>query len=301
MGGLKDKILRWFQSGEPSPFSKLEVQALTLENHPDNIATFEALSLYEACLKADQAFRQEGIQGAVWVRNEQQPFLSNRLGVIQRLRDLSADPEFGASAMRRMNGMNVKTNLFTNDSGELVPAFEHSADGLPQGLVFDPQEVLEPQRLQELAELSQLFGRCALSSRYEMNEHIDPHYDHWTLFPGTAPLDDRLFQGHDVRILIARHQPSVMVYRAPEERPIYDRGGVIPGQEKDKLKEVWQPATGDYIFTCDLTWGVGKALAHSSPDFSCESEEDCRILDVYDVGEGREISAFTTPPEAEPA
>ena len=287
------KILSWFEE-DKSTLSELLIHRITLEDHPDNIVAFEAASLYEACLKADQAMRQDSIQGAVWIRNEQEPFLNDRLSAVRKLREQSGSSAFDNRAMRSTNGINLKTELVPGPDGRLVPHFENFRE-------IEAEDVIEPQRLSDLQELSRVFGGCALSSRYEMTETTDPHYDHYMRFAKMEAQEDKMFQGRMVRLLVARHQPSVVVYNTKGENPPCEQGGYIRGAGRGKLQEAWQPGVGDYIFTCDLTWGLEKALPHSSPEFSCESEEDCRILDVYDVSEGRERSVVTTPPEAEPA
>lgn len=273
------KILSWFYE-EKSALSELPIRRITLQEHPENIAVFEAASLYEACLKADAAMRQEGIQGAVWIRNETQPFLSDRLAAVRKLREQSGSSAFDNRAMRSTNGINLKTELVPGPDGQLIPHFENFRG-------IEAEDVIEPQRLSDLQELSRVFGGCALSSRYDMTETTDPHYDHYMRFAMMEAQDDKMFQGRKVRLLVSRHQPSVVVYKAKGENPPCEEGGYIRGSGRSKLQEAWQPDVGDYIFTCDLTWGLEKALPHSSPEFSCEAEEDCRILDVYDLTEGR--------------
>ncbi len=287
------KVLSWFEE-EKSAFSELPIRRITLEDHPENIAVFEATSLYEACLKADAAMRQEGIQGAVWIKQDERPFSDNRLAALARLRQKSDDPLLGTANMKRMNGINVKTLVKTDNQGGSHLEFE-KLEGV------DPAEILEAERLDDLSNLSRAFGECSLSSRYELLEKVDPHYDHYQQFPEVQAEEDKMFLGRRARILVARHQPSVIVYNTRGQNPAYDVGGVILGRGREKLKEAWQPAIGDYIFTCDLTWGQSKALAHSSPEFSCEAEEDCRILDVYDVNQGRDISVLEALPEKDPA
>lgn len=280
------KILSWFEKDQ-SAFAELSVRRITLEDHPENIAVFQAASLYEACLKADEAMRQDGIQGAVWIRQDDKPFSDDRLAALSRLREKTDDPLLGTANMKRMNGINVKTLVKNDDHGASHLEFE-KLEGV------DPAEILEAQRLDDLSDLSRAFGECSLSSRYELLERIDPHYDHYQQFPEMQPEDGKMFLGRRARILVARHQPSVIVYNTRGQNPAYDVGGIILGSGREKLKEAWQPAIGDYIFTCDLTWGQTKALAHSSPEFTTEAEEDCRILDVYDVSEGREMSALSS-------
>lgn len=277
-----EKISAWFQTA-PREIAQLPVRRITLDQHPPNIAVFEASSLHEACLKADAAMRQKGVQGAVWVRNESGPLGGDRMAVLTRLREHTADPALGKAKMRNMNGVNIKTLMLPDEEGVRAARFEQITDA-------NPQEILEPLRLSDLDQLSRAFGKCSLSSRYELREVVDPHYDHYERFGVKDAEEDKIFMGRTVRILVARHQPSVVVYDTDGKNPECEIGGQIMGKGQDRLKEAWQPAVGDYIFTCALTWGLQKALPHSSPDFQSEQEEDCRILDVYDVGEGFEIA-----------
>ncbi|MCB1681100.1 MAG: hypothetical protein H6858_05890 [Rhodospirillales bacterium] len=287
------KVLSWFQE-EQSAFLQLPIRRITLSDHPDNIAVFEAVSLFEACLKADAAMRLDGIQGAVWVRNEAKPFLEDKLAAIRKLREQSQIAAFDHQAMQATNGINLKTTLVAGDNGEPLPHFENV-----QGLAAE--DVIEPQRLSDLLQLSRVFGTCSLSSRYEMLETTDPHYDHYSRFAMRDSQEDRFFLGRMVRILVSRDQPSIVVYDTKGGNPPCEEGGYIRGNGQEALKAAWQPSVGDYLFSCDLTWGTEKALPHSSPEFSCEREEDCRVLDVFDVSDGQAINPdlkFDSAPEA---
>ena len=196
------------------------------------------------------------------------------------LREKSGSSAFDSHAMQSTNGINLKTELIPGENGELVAHFETFRG-------IEASDVIEPQRLSDLHELSRAFGNCALSSRYEMTETIDPHYDHYTRFAQMEGQDDKMFLGRMVRLLVSRHQESVIVYNTQGHNPSCEEGGYIRGRDREELREAWQPAVGDYLFSCDLTWGTEKALPHSSPPFSCDQEEECRILDVYDLSEGR--------------
>lgn len=273
-----EKISAWFETA-PRDIAQLPVRRITLANHPPNIAVFEAASLHEACIKADAAMRQKGVQGAVWVRNQTEPFAENRMSALTKLREQTQNPALDKIKMKNMNGVNIKTVMTPDEEGRTSARFDKISGA-------SPQEILEPERLSDLDQLSRAFGKCSLSSRYELMEVTDPHYDHYERFAVKDGQDDKMFMGRMVRILVARHQDSVVVYNTDGKNPECDVGGQIMGKGQDRLKEAWQPAVGDYIFSCDLTWGLQKALPHSSPEFRSEDEQDCRILDVYDVGEG---------------
>lgn len=279
-------MLKTFISGLVSLFNSSDKEPnthiITLENHPSNIVTFTAASIKEACLKADAAMRLEGIQGAVWIRGQSEAFLEDNLAPLKILRKRVSGPFFDENMLRSTNGVNLKTKIIIDEQGQKTPIFE-SFRGI------EAKEVIEPQRLLELNQLSEVFGECSLSSRYEMKETIDPHYDHWNNFPMQEAVEDKLFLGRTVRILVSRFQPATLIYNTKGENPSYERGGYIIGRQRDNLKETWQPAVGDYLFTCSLSWGAKKALAHSSPDFECSNEEECRILDVYDVSNGHNM------------
>lgn len=287
-----EKISAWFQRN-PHEISQLPIRRITLLDHPENIAVFKASSLREACLKADVAMRKKGIQGAVWVRNESGSFGVNRMAALTKLREQSEDAALSSVVMKNMNGVNIKTVMETDAEGRQTPRFEKIARAAPEA-------ILESERLSDLDQLSKAFGECSLSSRYELLEVIDPHYDHYSRFAVKEPQEDKIFMGRMVRILVARHQPSVIVYNTEGKNPECDIGGQILGKGQNRLKEAWQPAVGDYIFTCDLTWGLQKALPHSSPEFRSENEEDCRILDVYDVGEGLDVAKVGQVPSLSP-
>ncbi len=285
--GWRENLLSMFQTGK-SAFADIDVQALNLENHPDNIATFEAVTLYEACLKADQALRQEGIQGAVWVRNEQEPFLQDRMAALNAVRQKSGSFAFDGSTMRSVMGLSLQTDMRKGDDGLYRPRFD-SYQGLKA------EEVIDPKRIMELQDLTKLFGVSTLNIRYQMKEHIDPHYDYYT---DSAPMDgdeNRVFMGRPMRILASRHQPSTIVYDTHGEIAQPNRSGNITGADRNALKEAWQPAVGDYVFLCNYTWGMEKVLPHSPPEFACTNEQDARVLDVYDVKDGRRLD------EIEPA
>lgn len=292
--GWEEKILSWFQKDE-SAFSNLEIQPLSLGDHPENIVVFEAVSLYEACLKADRALRQEGIQGAVWARNEQAPFLEDPLAALKATREKSGSYAFDSSSMRSAMGLSLQTDMIRNPDGTYTPRFDSFRN-------VNAEDVIEPQRLADLHQLTKIFGVNTLNVRYQMAEKIDPHYDYFT---DSAPMggeEDKFFMGRPMRILVSRNQPSVILYNTQGETAEPNRSGNIRGAERNALKEAWQPAVGDYVFLCNYTWGMDKVLPHSPPHFSCEREEDARVIDVYDSKDGLELPEFAKlgTPETEP-
>lgn len=177
--GWEEKILSWFQKDE-SAFSNLEIQPLSLGDHPENIVVFEAVSLYEACLKADRALRQEGIQGAVWARNEQAPFLEDPLAALKATREKSGSYAFDSSSMRSAMGLSLQTDMIRNPDGTYTPRFDSFRN-------VNAEDVIEPQRLADLHQLTKIFGVNTLNVRYQMAEKIDPHYDYFT---DSAPMGD---------------------------------------------------------------------------------------------------------------
>ena len=288
------KLLSLFLSGE-SAFAGLQVQALTLDNHPDNITTFEAVSLYDACLKADEALRVHGVQGAVWIRNEQEPFLPDPMALIKRLREKTGSLVVDGTMMRSRTGFITQTDMVKGEDGSYSARFD----------TYNPlaaEEVVDPQRLGELTQLTRLFDVSTLSTRYQMEETVDPHYDYYVPGDPEPIQEEKLFLGRPMRILVSRHQPSSILYNTQGEPPYGIRSGNIRRHHRDVLKEAWQPAVGDYIFQCNWTWGIEKALPHSPPEFSCEAEDDCRVLDIYDVKDGRNLSEIEAagPNDAEP-
>lgn len=289
----EEKILSWFRTGG-SAFSKLEVQPLSLGSHPENIVTFEAVSLCEACLKADQALRQDGIQGAVWVRNEEQPFLSDRMAALNTVRKKSGRA-FDSSTIRSVMGLGLQTDMIRDENGNYAPRFD-SFKGIRA------EDVMEPQRLDDLRQLTKAFEVSMLNVRYQMNEHLDPHYDYYTDSVPMVGEVDRIFGSRPMRILVSRHQPSVILYDTHGEIAKPNGSGNIRGTAQNALKEAWQPAVGDYVFLCNYTWGMEKVLPHSPPNFSCTDEQDARILDVYDVKDGRRLDEIgqAAIPETEP-
>ncbi|MCB1590889.1 MAG: hypothetical protein KDI90_00420 [Alphaproteobacteria bacterium] len=282
--GWKERLLKWFEADE-SAFSRLQSRTITLDDHPDNVAVFEAVSLTEACLKADAAMRRPEIQGAIWVRNEREPFLKERMGAVTNLREKAETQVFDGEYLRKPNGVSLQTDMIRQKDGAYKPKFESYSK-------VTAEEIIEPERLAELKELSTLFAATTLNCRYQMTEHIDPHYDYFTNDPLADIQEDRLFLGRPLRILVSRHQATTIIYNTLGEYPESLRGGNIRGRWREKLAEAWQPAVGDYVFQCNLRWGNDKALPHSPPEFSTEDEADCRIIDIYDVSEGQDLSGI---------
>lgn len=149
------------------------MRTITLTDHPSNIAVFEATGMYEAVHKADKAFRQDGIQGAIWASKP-----------VPLIREQEA--EYGPSAYRLAGNASQPSS------------------------VYGPSLRLDQTRYENLRDLSKIFAWAALEVRRSRSglgiesAHIDGK-DYRMEDP------EKLFFGFEMRMICAREKFGTLV------------------------------------------------------------------------------------------
>jgi len=234
------------------------MRIVNLAEHPANLAVFTASSMKEALPQAEAAFREPGIQGAVWYQPPEPSFAWERESVLMR-EFRQAIGQTQDDSRRFDVQVVVTTNRQKNQSIGLGASGRISAE----------LESLEQSRLDNLKQLSNAFSKAHLSIRHEKKGDQHPHYDGDGIEP--VKLDRRkIFSGQNIRVLRSRTVAGTWVYDL-EGRPFV----------KDDLPEAWEVGIGSYLFLTGSSGEPGKALLHSTPTFEVTPPVK-RIVDVYD-------------------
>jgi hypothetical protein len=253
------------------------MQTISLTEHPKNITVFEAAHMDEAVLKADDALKNDGIQGVVWFEKpapmtpEKEVLL--KTAYIAAMRTVRNDVSTEAQRLRAV--------LLENDQRE----------GKTGKLSFSPYEGeqnaaehLDASRLKTITALSAHFPHTRLTVKYEKRVPFYPHYDRSGTIEPTKIDKTKLFGGRCIRILTTREGEGTLAYDL--EGRVLKKGFKWQGFGKVDLPTPWQLAAGSFMFLPGCDWGRDKALLHSSPshneDESVAPTQPTRILDVYD-------------------
>lgn len=267
---------------EKTVFQCPEPRLITLENYPENVIPFTASNIKEACLKADAAMRQDGIQGAVWIKGAPVQVI-DFISPVNKLREKVGNIGYlHDSSMREMNGINLKAKIMeAKDTGEPICVLQDFE-------LIPAEEILRSEIVDGLKMLADIFERCSLSSRFQLSQELEPHFDGSGHFPYIKPQEDNLFMGRQMRIISPANIATTIIFNTKGDVPRYknDPSGNILQRDLSKLQEAWSIGFGDYLFSCNLSWGKEKALPHSPEAFHLEDGVDCREVDVFNVRGG---------------
>ena len=231
------------------------MRIVSLTDHPSNIVVFTAANMSDALAIASDAFVQDSIQGMVWAAAPVPLQWHSEF-------TLSSAFRTAINATRAEGRFDTVVNsVITQDNRQEIGFGYNGQNRIPPG-------VLEPVREHNLSVLSFAFGHAQLAIRHEVAGKINPHLDGANKPYKTEP-DDRLFSGQNMRILCTRQGEGTIVYSQAT-------GGDVSAPD-----DGWSVGLGNYLFLTGLNGIRGKALLHSTPQFTT-TKENPRVVDVYD-------------------
>lgn len=257
------------------------MRIVSLNNHPDNIVVFKAATMSEAIITADEALRQNGIQGVVWEKSAV-PIDTEFEGLLRKAYKLAVvgkDNTKSAIIDTSIGIGNAQTTIKLEQEDKLKPKFGFIQREGVENKKHDASLYLEAVRTDNMKAFANRFPSVQLCIRHEKRSLFNPHYDGGK--DDLDPIDEnKIFGGRSIRILSGRHQKGTLIYDLKGET--LKRKFSLSGEGKLILPDAWEVGKGNYLFFGGNSWGKDKALLHSSPEFTANNDEDARVLDVYD-------------------
>lgn len=231
------------------------MRPFSLKHHPDNVAVFNASSMIDALLLADNAHRK-GAHAGIWVNPK----------------EAMESPYKNDKAIEEQASRHTELAPHLQRSRELAKQFSKQSYKMrAHGL----DAKIEQRRFAGLMSLRIVFREVVPEGRVQSFADYAPHLD-----PDPAPdipaQPENLFQGKHVKILCIQHGDGMLGFDERDRKRFETMGS-------DEFTRAVHPKW--YMNPGDIAFFQGRFL-HSAAKFQLRDDQVPRVADIQDCSRG---------------